>query len=110
MVCDSNQSLASIRPLTRNPDELKSNMHRVVLPPAEDRFTGEERLTRARYSIPYFVVPDENAPVETLAECISEAKRARYAPIKSYGDYRVMRGNVQYESKRREANGIAAAG
>ena len=85
-------------------------MHRVVLPPAMDRFTGKERMTRAMYSIPYFLVPDETAPVDTLKECISEAKPARYAPVKQYGEYRVMRGNVQYESKRPEANGIAAAG
>ena len=78
-------------------------MHRVTLPSTEDRFTGEERMTRARYSIPYFVVPDETAPIETLSACISTEKPARYESIKSYGDYRIMRGNVQYESKRPEA-------
>jgi isopenicillin N synthase-like dioxygenase len=80
------------------------------LPPTEDRFTGEERMTRERYSIPYFIAPDEAAPVETLSACISKEKPARYEPIKSYGDYRIMRGSVQYESKRPESEVVAAAG
>ncbi|KAF2098251.1 Clavaminate synthase-like protein [Rhizodiscina lignyota] len=90
-------------------DKLKSNMHRVTLPPAEDRYTGKDRMTRARYSIPYFVVPDETAPIKTLEECITQAKPAHYAPLESYGDYRILRGSVQYESKRPEPNSIAAA-
>lgn len=85
-------------------------MHRVTLPPTVDRFTGADRMTRERYSIPYFVVPDESAPIETLRHCLSAEKPAKYAPIESYRQYRLMRGNVQYESKREEPQTVAAVG
>lgn len=77
------------------PDYLKSTLHRVTLPPAQDRFTGEERMTRARYSIPYFVSADSDAVVKCLQECASEANPAKYEPVVQK-DYRLMRAKLQY--------------
>lgn len=76
-------------------DYLKSTLHRVTLPPAQDRFTGTERMTRARYSIPYFVSPNVDAVIEVMPECSSESNPAKYEPIVQ-GDYRLMRAKLQY--------------
>ena len=76
-------------------DYLKSTLHRVTLPEEQDRFTGEERLTRARYSIPYFVAPDSTAVIECLAECTSEANPAKYGPVVQR-EYDLMRGKLHY--------------
>jgi len=54
-------------------------------------------MTRARYSIPYFVSPDVNAVIECLDACTDEAHPARHVPIVQ-GDYRLMRARVQYKS------------
>ncbi|KAL1303024.1 hypothetical protein AAFC00_003337 [Neodothiora populina] len=76
-------------------DQLKSTMHRVTLPPLSDRFEGEQRLTRARYSIPYFVSPDENSVVECLPACTSAAEPVKYEAT-NWGEYRRMRAALQY--------------
>ncbi|KAI4271876.1 MAG: hypothetical protein LQ337_005693 [Flavoplaca oasis] len=76
---------------------LKSTLHRVTLPPRQDRFTGDENLTRARYSIPYFVAPKEKAVIETIQECVTETNPAKYKPIR-WDEYRLMRGSMQYET------------
>jgi len=79
-------------------DYLKSTLHRVALPPAPDRFTGEERMTRARYSIPYFVGPDSDAVIECIPECASESNPAKYEPIVPR-EYFAMRGKLHYQEK-----------
>ena len=78
-------------------DTLKSSLHRVTLPPRQDRFTDDEKLTRARYSIPYFVAPVEKAVIETVQSCVTEENPAKYKPIR-WDEYRLMRGSMQYET------------
>lgn len=78
-----------------NEDQLKSTMHRVTLPPLSDRFEGEQRMTRARYSIPYFVSPDSDAVVECLPTCMDENNPAKYEPT-HWEEYRKMRASLQY--------------
>ncbi|KAI4132409.1 MAG: hypothetical protein LQ341_006279 [Variospora aurantia] len=76
-------------------DTLKSSLHRVTLPPRQDRFTGDERLTQERYSIPYFVGPIGTSIIETIPKCIDERHPPKYDPV-TWDDYRLMRGSMQY--------------
>jgi len=76
-------------------DYLTSTLHRVTLPPADDRYTGEIRMTRARYSIPYFVSPDSDSVIACIPECANEANPPKYEPVLQ-GDYRRMRAKLQY--------------
>jgi len=62
-------------------DYLVSTIHRVHLPPLQDRYIGEERMTRERYSIPYFVAPKRNVLLECLPKCHSEENPPKYAPV-----------------------------
>ncbi|KAF2725178.1 Clavaminate synthase-like protein [Polychaeton citri CBS 116435] len=78
-------------------DYLKSPLHRVALPQLSDRFEGEERMTRQRYSIPYFVGPDPDVLVECLPSCSSTSNPAKYEPITQRA-YNAMRGCTHYES------------
>ncbi len=78
-----------------NPDTLKSTLHRVMLPPLRDRYVGEERLTRERYSIPYFCSPDPQTLVECIPECASANNPAKYPPVVQK-EYRLRRQIVQY--------------
>ena len=82
-------------------DILKSTVHRVTLPPRQDRFTGDERMTRARYSIPYFVSPEGQSVIECLPSCADEKRPVKYKPI-VWDDYRLMRASMQYETKPEE--------
>ena len=77
------------------PDSLKSTLHRVTLPPLQDRFTGTERMTRDRYSIPYFLSPDSQSIVECLPACTDAEHPVKYPPLVQ-NDYRRMRAMVQY--------------
>jgi isopenicillin N synthase-like dioxygenase len=70
----------------------------VTLPPAEDRFTGAERMTQARYSIPYFISPDMDAVIECLAECADADNPVKYPPVVQ-SEYRLLRGKLQYPDK-----------
>lgn len=82
-------------------DMLKSTLHRVTLPPLADRYSvtdDEQRMTRARYSIPYFVSADPEAVIECLSECTSPARPAKYEPV-TQAEYGRMRAKVQYRSK-----------
>ena len=79
-------------------DKLKSTLHRVTLPPLQDRVTGHERMTRERFSIPYFVSPEGKSVVECLPSCEDEAHPAKYKPI-VWDAYRLMRASMQYETK-----------
>ncbi|CAF9932161.1 MAG: hypothetical protein HETSPECPRED_008283 [Heterodermia speciosa] len=79
-------------------DKLKSTLHRVTLPPQQDRFSGDERMTRARYSIPYFVAPEGPTIVECLPACIDEKHAAKYKAIR-WNDYMLMRAGMSYEDQ-----------
>lgn len=68
-------------------------MHRVQLPPLQDRFSGDEKMTRARYSIPYFLTTDPDLLIECLR--IGEEQPPRYEPI-TQRDYAAMRARMQY--------------
>jgi len=76
-------------------DTLKSTLHRVSLPPLADRIVGEDRMTRERYSIVYFVGADPDAVVECLPACVDEEHPAKYEPITQRA-YCQMRSRVQY--------------
>ena len=82
-------------------DTLKSTLHRVGLPPRQDSFTNNERMTRARYSIPYFVAPEGPTIVECLPTCTDESHPSKYKPVKLV-DYMLMRASMNYEDKPRE--------
>lgn len=66
-------------------------MHRVTLPPLElhSESEGSQRVTKARYSIPYFVAPDNDTIVECLTSCVTADKPAKYEAVKfaDYGEY-----------------------
>jgi isopenicillin N synthase-like dioxygenase len=76
-------------------DFLKSTQHRVQLPPLQDRFTGDERLTRARYSIPYFVTTDPDLVIKCLEGRFEGGEKAKYEPITQRA-YSAMRASMQY--------------
>ncbi|KAF7538249.1 hypothetical protein G7054_g3083 [Neopestalotiopsis clavispora] len=80
-------------------DYFKSTLHRVTIPPetTSDVFDGKPRaMTRARYSIPYFVSPDSAAIIECLSKCAGEENPPRYEPIVQ-DDYQRMRAKTQYK-------------
>jgi isopenicillin N synthase-like dioxygenase len=70
-------------------DTLKSTLHRVRAPPAV------QGMTRARYSIPYFVTADRDRMIDCLPGCWSEEKPKRYEPINAR-EYIEMRLNATY--------------
>jgi isopenicillin N synthase-like dioxygenase len=76
-------------------DYLISTSHRVTLPPLQDRFSGQDRLTRERYSIVYFLTTDPDLPIECLPACVDEENPAKYERI-TQRDYAAMRARVQY--------------
>ncbi|KAI1416231.1 hypothetical protein F5Y13DRAFT_154877 [Hypoxylon sp. FL1857] len=77
-------------------DFLKSTLHRVTLPPAQDKLPVDGKLmTRPRYSIPYFVSPDPKALIECLSVCAGEKNPAKYEPVVQE-EYRRMRARGQY--------------
>jgi isopenicillin N synthase-like dioxygenase len=47
-------------------DRLRSTNHRVGLPELSDRFKGPNRMTGERYSIPYFMSPDDDSVIECI--------------------------------------------
>lgn len=55
-------------------------------------------MTRARYSIPYFVSPDTTSVIECLPACSSSSNPAKYPPVVQE-DYRMMRAKLQYSEK-----------
>ena len=76
-------------------DHLRSTSHRVTLPPLSDRFEGEQRITRERFSIPYFLAPDPNSVIECIPSCMGADEPAKYEPITQAG-YNQMRASMQY--------------
>jgi isopenicillin N synthase-like dioxygenase len=63
-------------------------------------------MTRARYSIVYFISPDSDTTIECLAECANESNPAKYGPI-SQREYRLMRGKLQYRETAPKVTTIA---
>jgi isopenicillin N synthase-like dioxygenase len=55
-------------------------------------------MTRARYSIPYFVSPDVDALIVCMKECASLENPIKYEPVVQK-DYRLMRAKLQYPEK-----------
>lgn len=77
-------------------DYLKSTLHRVTLPPVQEKSQVDGKLmTRPRYSIPYFVSPDPKAVIECLSVCTDQKHPVKYEPVVQE-DYRRMRGKGQY--------------
>ncbi|KAL4910686.1 hypothetical protein BDW74DRAFT_141651 [Aspergillus multicolor] len=76
-------------------DRLRSTNHRVGLPELSDRFEGPNRMTRERYSIPFFMSPDDDVVVECIPSCMSDREPAKYEPI-TRGDYNKMRMAMMY--------------
>ena len=83
--------------LNHRPDYLKSTLHRVTLPPLSDRFEGARRMTRARYSIPYFVSADPESLIECLPvpACTDAQHPVRYDPV-TQREYSKVRSKLQY--------------
>ena len=52
-------------------------------------------MTRARYSIPYFVSADPGSLVECLPVCTDAEHPVKYEPV-TQDEYRKMRAKVQY--------------
>lgn len=81
--------------LIDNTDRLRSTNHRVRLPQLPDRFEGPNRMTRERYSIPYFMSPDPDMIIECIPSCMSEAYPAKYKPT-TQAEYNKMRASMMY--------------
>ena len=80
-------------------DAFISAMHRVVLPPATDKSTPNptgKGMAPARYSIPFFVAPDDDAQVACLPSMVRDARPAKYEPV-VFSDYGDWVSKYQYE-------------
>ncbi|KAJ5089526.1 hypothetical protein N7532_008210 [Penicillium argentinense] len=76
-------------------DHLRSTSHRVTLPPLSDRFEGKQRMTRRRFSIPYFLSPDPDSVIACISSCMGSNEPPKYEPITQAG-YNQMRASMQY--------------
>ncbi|KAF3389357.1 DNA replication complex GINS protein psf1 [Penicillium rolfsii] len=74
-------------------DQLISTSHRVTLPPLADRIEGQDRITRRRFSIPYFMAPDPDSVIECIPACTNSEEPAKYEPITQAG-YNQMRASM----------------
>lgn len=87
-------------------DYLRSTLHRVTVPPLQPSQSGQKMMTRARYSIPYFVSPDAKAVIECLPVCADAKNPAKYPPVVQE-DYRRLRAKLQYPEKTASAVAVA---
>lgn len=55
-------------------NKLRSTTHRVVNPP-------REKWDQSRYSIPFFLHPRSDMPLDCLAQCVDDQNPAQYKPI-----------------------------
>ncbi|EFY90703.1 flavonol synthase/flavanone 3-hydroxylase [Metarhizium acridum CQMa 102] len=77
-------------------DVLRSTLHHVRTPPADAPLKeGEPRMTRERYSIPYFVAPDIDSTIDCMPGCWGPERPKKYEPINS-SEYTDMRLNATY--------------
>jgi isopenicillin N synthase-like dioxygenase len=74
-------------------DTLKSTLHRVRAPPLQNG--QQSKITKARYSIPYFVTADRDKTIDCLPGCFGPERPKRYEPIKA-GEYIARRLNATY--------------
>ena len=72
-------------------DIFPSASHRVVLP----KIVLEGR-TAARYSIPYFVAPDNDEIVSCLPTCVTEERPLKFAPV-SFAEYGANSAKYSYK-------------
>lgn len=75
-------------------DTLKSTLHRVRAPPLQGG-QQQSKITKARYSIPYFVTADRDKTIDCLPGCFGPEKVKRYDPINA-GEYISRRLNATY--------------
>ncbi|KAJ2975763.1 hypothetical protein NQ176_g5339 [Zarea fungicola] len=77
-------------------DELRSTIHRVRTPSdAEISQTTGVRMTKRRYSIPFFIGADMDTIVECVPSCQGPDRPRRYEAV-SVGEYFKMRMNALY--------------
>ncbi|KAJ5606126.1 Oxoglutarate/iron-dependent dioxygenase [Penicillium lagena] len=81
--------------IVMNVGDLLQRWSNVNLPPLADRFAGEQRMTRRRFSIPYFLAPDPDSVIECIPSCQTATDPAKYEPI-TQGNYNRMRASMQY--------------
>ena len=74
--------------LTWLSDYLTSTVHRVHLPTSDLSYQGEgpNRMTRSRYSIPFFVVPKDEVVMECLEFPAIQGQKGKYEPI-TWGEF-----------------------
>jgi isopenicillin N synthase-like dioxygenase len=73
-------------------DQLKSTLHRVTNPPVD----SETGISKARYSIPFFVSANKDKVVDALEGTYSEENPKKYDPITS-GEYLAKRLDATYK-------------
>jgi isopenicillin N synthase-like dioxygenase len=72
-------------------DQLKSTLHRVTAPPVD----SETGISKARYSIPFFISANRDKVVDALEGTYSDDNPKKYEPITA-GEYLNRRLNVTY--------------
>ncbi|KAI9711289.1 MAG: hypothetical protein M1820_002276 [Bogoriella megaspora] len=77
-------------------DVYPSATHRVTLPPARKSYNDQRQLTEARYSIVYFVCPDESATIESVPSLVGHGASPKFPPI-NYGEYGASLTKYQYK-------------
>ena len=70
----------------------------MTLPPVQESSNDPKRITRARYSIVYFVCPDENATIQSVPSLVGEDGVSKFEPI-NYGEYGAMLVKYQYKQE-----------
>lgn len=78
-----------------NTDYFPSATHRVAVPRGLQ--PGEDQITSARYSIPYFVLPDDDAVIFPQASCVGTNGNADYERT-TLVDYAAYMAKWQYEN------------
>ncbi|KAI8677631.1 hypothetical protein LRP88_00057 [Fusarium phalaenopsidis] len=77
-------------------DELRSTMHHVRAPAAEEpKDKSQVRMTKERYSIPYFVCADAERTIDCVPGCWGPDRPKKYEPVNAM-DYINMRLNSTY--------------
>ena len=75
-----------------------SATHRVALPPLEERYEGAERMTRARYAIPYFCAPDHDALIKVYESLVERDGEKKYEDV-VFKDYGAWIAKYQYKDE-----------
>ncbi|KAH8892175.1 oxidoreductase [Thozetella sp. PMI_491] len=76
-------------------DTLKSNLHRVVEPPADRELPDGKELTKERFSIPFFVQADRSKVIQCAKGL--EGAGVKYPPV-SAGGYLSMRVGAAFKT------------